>query len=154
MSLTETKISELGLNLPAPWKPRGLFLPWRKLGNLIYLSGQICERDGAAVVTGPVGHIVTTKEARAGAEICALNLLYCLKQACGDLDQVTEIVRLGGFVNCVPQFPDVPKVIDGASELFIKLYGEAGRHARTSVGVASLPGNAAVEVEALIRLKE
>ncbi len=153
MSRSERKLAELGLALPEPWRPRGLFLPWRRTGDLIYLSGQICERDGAVVVSGPVGDSVTVEAARAAAEICVLNLLYCLKQACGDLDNVAEIIRLGGFVNCVPQFPDAPKVIDGASELLIALYGESGRHVRTAVGVTSLPGNAAVEVDAIVRLR-
>jgi enamine deaminase RidA (YjgF/YER057c/UK114 family) len=154
MSHIERRIAELGLSLPEQWQPRGMFLPWRMAGNIIYLSGQICERNGAVVLAGPVGNSVSTDEARAAAEICALNLLYNLKQACGDLDRVTEIIRLGGFVNCVPQFPDAPKVVDGASELFIKLYGEAGRHVRTAVGVAGLPANAAVEVDAIVRVGE
>lgn len=130
-----------------------MFLPWRKAGDLVFLSGQICEWDGAVVCEGPVGTQLDVTQARKAAQICALNLLYCLKQSCDTLDAVAQVIRLGGFVNCVPGFPDSPKVIDGASQLFIDLYGETGRHVRTAVGVAGLPGNAAVEVDAVFRLK-
>lgn len=150
----EKRLKTFGLALPSPWTPRGMFLPWRRAGSLVYLSGQICEWEGRIVFEGPVGVNTGLEQAREAARICALNLLYCLKQACNNLDHVAEIVRLGGFVNCVPQFPDAPKVIDGASELFIGLYGDAGRHVRTAVGVNGLPGNAAVEVDAIVRLFE
>jgi enamine deaminase RidA (YjgF/YER057c/UK114 family) len=149
----EARLADLGLTLPPPWTPRGAFLPWRREGNLLFLSGQICEREGSVVVEGPVGAACSVEQAKAAAQICALNLLFHIKAACGgDLDAIAEIVRLGGFVNCVPGFPDAPAVINGASEIFISLYGEAGRHARTAIGVAGLPGNAAVEVDAIVRL--
>lgn len=153
MSDVEERLAGLGLTLPPPWTPRGNFLPWRKVGNVVYLSGQICEWDGAVVYEGPVGAQLDITQAQKAAQMCALNLLYCLKQSCGTLDAVSEVIRLGGFVNCIPGFPDSPKVIDGASQLFVDLYGEAGRHVRTAVGVAGLPGNAAVEVDAVFRLK-
>lgn len=149
------KLAELGLSLPPDWAPRGRFLPFRRDGAVVYLSGQICERDGAVTLTGPVEDRPEAVEAaRKAAETCALNLLYRLREAAdGDLDRVDCVLRLGGFVNCVPGFGQSPKVIDGATDLFIALYGDRGWYARTAVGVAGLPGNAAVEVDAVVRLK-
>ena len=153
MHEVEHRLNGMGLTLPAPWTPRGMFLPWRKVGDIIYISGQICERDGVVIVEGPVGSNCTVAQAQDAARLCALNLLYCVKQASGDLDNIAEVIRLGGFVNCLSGFADAPKVIDGASSLLIALLADAGRHVRTAVGVAGLPGNAAVEVDAIIRLK-
>ena len=147
-------LEDLGLALPRDWQPRGMFLPARITGDMVFLSGQICEWDGRIVMEGPVGDSASLDAARDAARICTLNLLYRLEQACGNLDRVKEIVRVGGYVNCVPGFADSPKVIDGASELLIQLFGESGQHARTAIGVAGLPGNAAVEVDAIVRLKE
>ena len=149
------KLAALGLALPPDWQPRGRFLPWRRDGAVVYLSGQICEWDGQVTLTGPVEDTPAAIEAaRKAAEVCALNLLYRLRDAAGgDLDRVDCVLRLGGFVNCVPGFPHSPRVIDGATDLFIALFGEAGWHARTAVGVAGLPGNAAVEVDAVVRLR-
>ena len=149
------KLAALGLALPPDWQPRGRFLPWRRDGAVIYLSGQICEWDGQVTLTGPVEDTPAAIEAaRKAAEVCALNLLYRLRDAAGgDLDRVDCVLRLGGFVNCVPGFPHSPRVSDGATNLFITLFGDAGWHARTAVGVAGLPGNAAVEVDAVVRLR-
>ncbi len=150
------KLAALGLGLPPDWTPRGRFLPWRRDGAVVYLSGQICEWDGAVTLTGPVEDSPEAVEAaRKAAEICALNLLYRLREAAeGDLDRVDCVLRLGGFVNCVPGFGQSPRVIDGATDLFIALFGENGWHARTAVGVSGLPGNAAVEVDAIVRLRD
>lgn len=155
MSTVEEKLTDLGLSLPPDWAPRGRFLPYRRDGATVYLSGQICEWDGAVTLTGPVADTTeAVAEARKAAEVCALNLLYRLREAAdGDLDRVDCILRLGGFVNCAPGFPQTPKVVDGATDLFIALFGESGWHARTAVGVPGLPGNAAVEVDAVVRLK-
>lgn len=149
----ENRLKELGLSLPPPWAPRGMFAPWRRAGDLVFLSGQICEWKGEVVLEGPVGAAATVEQARNAAQVCMLNVLHCLKLACNDLDKAAEFIRIGGFVNCVAGFPDAPKVIDGASELLIQLFGDAGRHARTAVGVAGLPGNAAVEVDAIVRIR-
>lgn len=154
MGRVDQRLKELGLTLPPPWTPRGAFLPFRRDGKLVYLSGQICEWDGKVTCAGPVGpggvDIATAQEA---AKVCALNLLYTLQMACdGDLDQVGTVQRLGGFVNCVPGFADSPAVINGATQVFIDVFGDAGRHARTAVGVSGLPGNAAVEVDAVVTL--
>lgn len=155
ISQVEKKLVELGLVLPPDWTPRGQFLPFRKDGLTVYLSGQICEWDGSVTHEGPVADNAEGIEiARQAARICALNLLYRLREACdGDLDRVDILLRLGGFVNCKSGFPHSPAVINGATELFIALFGDRGWHARTAIGVSGLPGNAAVEVDAIVRLK-
>lgn len=156
MSSVEERLGELGLELPPDWTPRGQFLPYRRDGNIVYLSGQICEWAGEVTHIGAVED--TPKgitEAKAAARVCALNLLYRLRDACdGDLDRVDCILRLGGFVNCQTGFANSPSVINGATELFIAVFGEAGWHARTAVGVSGLPANASVEVDAIVRLKD
>lgn len=155
MSVVEKKLADLGLALPEDWTPRGQFLPYRRDGSTVYLSGQICEWNGEVTLSGPVPDnpqgIEAAKEA---ARVCALNLLYRLREACdGDLDRVDCVLRLGGFVNCESGFAGSPAVINGASELFIALFGENGWHARTAVGVSGLPGNASVEVDAILRIR-
>lgn len=155
MSRAEKRLAELGLELPPDWTPMGKFLPFRRDGTTVYLSGQVCESNGKVTHTGAVPNtpegIATAREA---AQICALNLLYRLREACeGDLDRVDCVLRLGGFVQCDTGFPASPLVINGATELFVELFGEAGWHARTAVGVPGLPGNASVEVDAIVRLK-
>jgi enamine deaminase RidA (YjgF/YER057c/UK114 family) len=152
----EQRLAALGLELPPDWTPRGQFLPFRKDGAIVYLSGQICEWDGKVTHMGPVMETPEAIEnARAAAQICALNLVYRLREACdGDLDRVDVVLRLGGFVNCMSGFAQSPAVINGATELFIALFGEQGWHARTAVGVSGLPGNASVEVDAIVRLKD
>ena len=151
----EQRLKELGLELPPPWTPRGEFLQFRREGSTVYLSGQICEWAGSVTCEGPVGEGgVSVEQAQAAARVCALNLLYTLRLACdGDLDRVDRILRVGGFVNCVPGFRWSPLVINGATQVFIDVFGEAGRHARTAVGVAGLPGNAAVEVDAIVAIR-
>lgn len=159
----ESRLEELGLSLPARCTPRGNFLPYHREGTLVFLAGQICEWNGDVPYTGPVvapgqklpeGETGLDLEAgRKAAEICALNLLFHLRDACGgDLGRVRTILRVGGFVNCHAGFDRSPAVINGASDLFIHLYGEAGRHARTAVGVSGLPANAAVEVDAVVAI--
>ena len=155
MSAIEQRLADMGLLLPPDWTPRGQFLPFRRDGATVYLSGQICEWDGKVTHQGPVDETPEAiQAAQEAAQICALNLLFRLKQACGgDLDQVDCILRLGGFVNCRAGFGATPQVINGATEVFITLFGDAGWHARTAVGVCGLPGNAAVEVDAIVRLR-
>ncbi len=163
MSEIEAKLRAAGLALPDVCKPRGAFLPYRVEGDLVFMAGQICEWNGDVPYTGPVladgqasdGRIsIDLAAGRKAAELCALNLLFHLKTAAGgDLDKVARVVRLGGFVQCLPGFGASPAVINGASDLLIALYGEAGRHARTAVGVAGLPANASVEVDAIFSLR-
>lgn len=162
VSRIEARLNDLGLGLPAHCTPRGNFLPYRVEGNLVFLAGQICEWNGTVPHTGPVvkdgvdpaAHAgVSIATGRKAAEICALNLLFHLRDACGgNLDRLRSVVRVGGFVQCLQGFDQSPAVINGASDLFIALLGENGRHARTAVGVSGLPANAAVEVDAIIAL--
>lgn len=155
MSKAEDNLQSLGLELPPDWIPRGQFHPYRRDGRVVYLSGQICEWAGDVTHLGPVADSTEgIAEAHKAARICALNLLYRLREACdGDLDKVDCILRLGGFVNCQSGFASSPAVINGATEVFIGVYGEAGWHARTAVGVCGLPGNAQVEVDAVVKLR-
>lgn len=146
----EAKLAAMGLSLPPACPPRASFAPFRLWNGLLVLSGQICEWNGAPRWFGPVTHASDIDEMRRASQMCALNLLFCAKQALGSLDRVGAVLRLGGFVNAAPGYPQGPAIIDGASDLFIALYGEAGRHARTAVCVASLPVNAAVEVDAIL----
>ncbi len=153
-SSAENSLAAMGLKLPPDWTPMGQFLPFRRDGSTVYLSGQVCEWNGKVTHTGPVPNTPEGIETgRDAAKICALNLLYRLREACeGDLDQVDCVLRLGGFVQCKIGFPASPLVINGATEIFVALFGEAGWHARTAVGVAGLPGNASVEVDAIVQL--
>jgi enamine deaminase RidA (YjgF/YER057c/UK114 family) len=134
--------------------PGGNYVPYKQVGELVYLSGQTNGRDGKLTHTGQVGVDVTVEEGYEGARVCMENLLGALKQAVGgDWSKVVECVRLTGYVNSTAPFGQGPAVINGASDLVVELMGDAGRHARSAVGVAALPGNAAVEVEAIFRVK-
>jgi enamine deaminase RidA (YjgF/YER057c/UK114 family) len=148
----EQRLASLGLELPQSSPSRANFLPYKRSGNLLFLAGQICEWNGVPRYFGPVEESSNLDEAKAAAQMCALNLLFNIKAAAGSLGAVSSVVRLGAFVSAPAGFPDGPKVADGASELFIALYGEAGRHARTAVCVSSLPANALVEVDAIVEL--
>lgn len=151
----ELRLAELGLELPQVPRPIANFVPWRRDGDLIFLAGQVCEWNGTVVHTGKVGGDVDLETAQAAARICALNLTAALRAALGnDLNLVRSCLRLGGFVNCVPDFPMVPQVVNGASDFFHDLFGsEIGAHARTAVGVAQLPRGASVEVDAIFAVR-
>ena len=152
MSIKE-KLSSLGLTLPTAAAPVAAYVPAVKSGNLVFTAGQLPVVDGKLVLTGKVGSDVTPEDAKKMAEICALNALAAISLV-ADIDQIEKIVRVGGFVNGAPGFVAIPAVINGASELLIKLFGEVnGKHARTAVGVAELPLNAPVEVEMVVQLK-
>lgn len=153
MSAVETRLAAMGLALPVPPTPIANFLPWRRSGNLVFLAGQVNEWNGTVPFVGKVGRDLDLDAGKAAAQLCALNLLACLKLACdGDLERVVQCVQVRGFVNCDPEFEFVPAVVNGASDLFAAVYGDAGRHARTAVGVASLPRRAAVEVDAVFEI--
>jgi enamine deaminase RidA (YjgF/YER057c/UK114 family) len=144
----EKKLASLGINLPTPASPIANYVPFVRSGNVIVVSGQLCfGTDGNLVAKGQLGAGVSMDDGQKAARACAVNLLAQLKTALGDLDKVTRVVRLGGFINSVPGFTDGPKVMNGASDLMVEVFGEKGRHARSTVGVAALPANAAVEVE-------
>jgi enamine deaminase RidA (YjgF/YER057c/UK114 family) len=147
------KLASLGLTLPTAAAPVAAYVPAVKTGNLVFAAGQLPVVDGKLVLTGKVGSDVTPEDAKKMAEICALNALAAISLV-ADIDQIEKIVRVGGFVNGIPGFVSIPAVINGASELLIKLFGDVnGKHARTAVGVADLPLNAPVEVEMVVQLK-
>ena len=152
MSIKE-KLAELGLTLPVAAAPVAAYVPAVRTGNLVFTAGQLPIVDGKIVVSGKVGAEVTPEQAKEMAQICALNALAAISLV-ADIDQIERVVRVGGFVNGVPGFVAIPQVINGASELLIKLFGEVnGKHARTAIGVAELPLNAPVEVEMVVQLK-
>jgi enamine deaminase RidA (YjgF/YER057c/UK114 family) len=147
------KLASLGLTLPTAAAPVAAYVPAVKTGNLVFTAGQLPVVDGKLVLTGKVGSDVTPEDAKKMAEICALNALAAISLV-ADIDQIEKIVRVGGFVNGVPGFVAIPAVINGASELLIKLFGDInGKHARTAVGVAELPLNAPVEIEMVVQIK-
>jgi enamine deaminase RidA (YjgF/YER057c/UK114 family) len=147
------KLASLDLTLPTAAAPVAAYVPAVKTGNLVFTAGQLPVLDGKLVLTGKVGSDVTPEDAKKMAEICALNALAAISLV-ADIDQIEKIVRVGGFVNGVPGFVAIPAVINGASELLIKLFGDVnGKHARTAVGVADLPLNAPVEIEMVVQLK-
>ena len=152
MSIRE-KIESLGLTLPVAALPVAAYVPAVRTGNLVFVAGQLPLVDGKIVKEGKVGKEVTPEEAKEMAQVCALNALAAIALV-ADLDQIERVVRVGGFVNGIPEFTAIPPIINGASELFIKLFGEVnGKHARTAIGVAELPLNSPVEVEVLVQLK-
>jgi enamine deaminase RidA (YjgF/YER057c/UK114 family) len=153
-SSIETRLKELGITLPPPGSPAGNYVPFVIVGNLAYMAGQVAREAGKMKYTGKVGRDISVEQGAEGARLCAVNLLAQLKVACGgDLDRVERCVRLGGFVNSPPDFLEHPKVVNGASDLMVEVFGERGQHARTAVGVAALPLDSAVEVEAIFQLK-
>lgn len=151
-SEVDKRLVELGIALPAPGAPGGNYVPYVIVGDLVFMSGQLARTEGKIVYAGKVGADLTVEQGQAAARLCALNLLTQLKAACGgNLDRVVRCVRVGGYVNCLPDFRDQPKVVNGASDLMIEVFGERGKHARTSIG-ATLPADSAVEVEAIFQL--
>ena len=152
MSIKE-KLAEIGLTLPVAAAPVAAYVPAVKTGNLVFTAGQLPIVDGKVLITGKVGAEVTPEQAKDMAQICALNALAAISLI-ADIDQIERIIRVGGFVNGVPGFVAIPQVVNGASELLIKLFGEVnGKHARTAIGVAELPLNAPVEIEMVVQLK-
>jgi len=148
----EKKLSDLGIVLTAPAAPVANYVPFVRTGNLLMVSGQICLDDGKLVAKGQLGAGVSVEDGQKAARACAINLLAQAKAALGDLDKVARVVRLGGFVNSAPGFLDGPRVMNGASDVMVAVFGEKGRHARTTVGVPALPRDAAIEVEALFEV--
>src|SRR5215831_8462203 len=140
MAQVEKKLAELGIVLPAPAAPVANYIPFVRTGSLLFVSGQIClGADGKLVAKGKLGETVAIEDGQQAARACAVNLIAQVKAAIGDLDRVVRVVRLGGFINSEPTFLDGPKVMNGASDLMVQVFGDKGRHARTTVGVAALP---------------
>jgi enamine deaminase RidA (YjgF/YER057c/UK114 family) len=153
VSKIEARLKELGITLPAVATPAANYVPFAVTGKLVFIAGQLPLVDGKVTCTGKVGAGVTVDAAKAAARQCGINILAALKAACGgDLDKVARCVRLGGFANAAPDFIETPQVINGASDLIVEVFGDAGKHARTAVG-AVLPRGAAVEVDAVFELK-
>jgi enamine deaminase RidA (YjgF/YER057c/UK114 family) len=149
----EQHLKTLGIALPAAASPVANYVPWVRTGSLVFVSGQLPLENGTLVRTGLLGAGVSAEEGYAAARLCALNLIAQVRAACdGDLDRVTRVVKLTGFVACTPGFTEHPQVINGASDLMVKVFGDAGRHARAAVGAPALPRNASVEVEAVFEV--
>ena len=144
----DKKLAELGVVLPTPASPVANYIPYVRVGALLFVSGQIClDAQGKLVAKGKLGGGVSVEDGQKAAHACAVNVLAQVKAALGDLDKVARVVRLGGFINSDPAFLDGPKVMNGASDLMVTAFADKGRHARSTVGVASPPADAAVEVE-------
>ena len=148
----EKKLRELGIELAHPAAPSANYVPFVRIGNLLMVSGQICFDSGKLIAKGQLGGDVSIEDGQKAARACAVNLLAQVKVAVGDLDNVVRVVRLGGFINSAVGFLEGPKVMNGASDLIVEAFGEKGRHSRTTVGVAALPQNAAVEVEGVFEV--
>ena len=149
----EMKLAELGITLPQPMAPVANYVPYVQTGNLVVVSGQVPAVDGKVAITGKLGYGVSTERGKEAARLCLINVLVHLKAACnGDLDRVRRVVRLGGFIACAPEFTDQAQVMNGASDLAVAVFGDNGRHARTTIGVSSLPIDAAVEVEGMFEV--
>ncbi|MDQ0141199.1 RidA family protein [Cupriavidus necator] len=148
----EQRVHELGLVLLSVPSPVGNFIPWRRHGDLLYLSGQGPRRADGSISVGKVGLDCTVEQAHADARLVGLQILATIRAAVGSLDRVECVVKLLGMVNAVPEFKDHPKVINGCSDLLIDVFGESGRHARSAVGMGSLPHGMTVEVEAIVAL--
>ena len=152
MTQVEAKLAEMGLDLPAPPPPVANYVRAVQTGSLVFVSGHGPTRDGKYLFQGKVGAERTVEEGYEAAKLVMLNCLSSLKQELGDLDRVKRVVKLLGMVNCTPEFGDQPKVINGASDLLVALYGENGRHARSAVGMGSLPNGITVEIEMIVEV--
>ncbi len=148
----EEALKEMGLALPEMAKPLASYVPWVRTGNLVFVSGQVCLAGGELKFKGKIGRDLTPEEGYEAAKLCCLNCLAAVRAAVGTLDRVKRVVKVVGFVNSAPGFTDHPKVVNGASDLLAEVFGEAGRHARSAVGVFELPANAAVEVEMVVEV--
>jgi len=153
MSQVEDRLAAAGVTLPQPNAPVANYVPFVRTGDLIHISGQV-SLDASGGIKGVVGEDVDLETAQKGARLCALSLIAQMKAACdGDLDRVVRVVKLGGFVQAGPGFFDIPKVLNGCSDLMVEAFGDAGRHARSAVGVYRLPMNFAVEVDAVAQVR-
>ena len=148
-STPEQRLAGMNLTLPEVPSPVANYVPFVRTGNFMVVSGQLClDAEGKLVAKGQLGGAVSVEDGQKAARACAVNILAQLKAGLGDLDKIARVVRLGGFINSATGFADGPKVMNGASDLMVAAFGDKGRHARTTIGVAALPLDAAVEVEA------
>ena len=152
MSQIEERLAELGITLPMPNPPVANYVPFVRHGDLIHISGQV-SLDASGGLRGVVGEDIDAETAKRAARLCGINLISQMKAACGgDLGRVQRVVKLGGFVQAGPNFFEIPQVVNGASDLMVEVFGDAGRHARSAVGVYRLPLNFAVEVDAVVEI--
>ena len=152
MSQVEARLAAAGIVLPKPNPPIATYVPFVRVGDLVHISGQV-SLDASGGIRGVVGQDIDLETAKSAARLCGLSLLAQMKEACdGDLDAVVHVVKLGGFVQVAADFFDIPEVVNGCSDLMVEAFGDAGRHARSAVGVYRLPRNFAVEVDALVRV--
>ena len=153
MSKVEERLSELGLTLPQPNPPVANYVPFVRVGDLVHISGQVSV-DAGGGIRGTVGEEVDMETAKAAARLCGVNLIAQMKAACdGDLDRVVRVVKLGGFVQAGANFLEIPQVVNGASDLMVEAFGDAGKHARSAVGVYRLPLGFSVEVDAVVQVR-
>ena len=149
----EKRLTDLGIVLPTPTPPIANYVAFVRTGNFMVVSGQLClDGDGKLVAKGKLGAEVSIEDGQRAARACAINLLAQIKVGLGDLNKIVRVVRLGGFINAAPTFLELPKVMNGASDLMVGVFVDRGRHARTTVGVATLPMDAAVEVEGMFEV--
>jgi enamine deaminase RidA (YjgF/YER057c/UK114 family) len=153
MTSIAQKLSDLGLKLPDAPQPVANYVPFLQAGDLLFISGQVAKDGTGKILTGKLGDGVSVEAGQEAAKHCALNLLAQANAALGDLDRIVQVVRLTGFVASTPAFVDQPKVINGASDLLVAVLGDAGRHTRSAVGVASLPLDACVEIDAIFKVR-
>ena len=153
MGKVEARLIELGIEIPDAPKPVAAYIPAKRVGNLVFTAGQLPMVNGELISTGLLGQDVEIEEANKAARICALNALAAIKGVIGDLDQIKQIVRVVGYVASVPTFTQQPAIVNGASELLVEIFGEAGKHARSAVGMAVLPLNASVEIELTVEVQ-
>lgn len=149
----DARLAELGIEVPEAAAPVANYVGYVRSGDLVFVSGQVPLVDGAFKFQGKVGAEFSVEEGQEAARICAINIIAQLKAACGgDLDRVRRIVKLGGFVNSTPEFADQPKVINGASDLMVAVFGDAGKHTRAAVSAGALPLGVAVEIDAIAEI--
>ena len=152
MSQIEDRLAELGITLPEPNAPVANYVPYVLQGSLLYISGQV-STDASGGIKGVVGEDIDAEMAKRAARLCGINLIAQMKAACdGDLDRVVRVVKLNGFVQAGPDFFEIPKVVNGCSDLMVEVFGDAGRHARSAVGVYRLPMNFSVEVDGVVQI--
>ncbi|WP_028549556.1 RidA family protein [Paenibacillus sp. UNC451MF] len=154
MSKVEQRLLELGIVLPPSPEPRFTYVPCKRTGNLLYLSGQDCRINGELMYEGKIGSDLTIEQGQKAARQVIINCLAVLKGYLGDLDRVVQIVKLLGFVNSAPGFGDQPYVMNGASDLLVEVFGDSGRHARSAIGTSDLPFHTPVEIEIIVEIRD
>jgi enamine deaminase RidA (YjgF/YER057c/UK114 family) len=153
MGRVEAKLQELGITLPTPPAPVASYVPFQIVGHLVHVSGQVSV-DASGGIKGKLGDAIEVEQGQAAARLCGLNLLAQVRAACGgDLDRVKRVIKLNGFVNVTPDFDPIPQVMNGCSDLMVSVFGDAGKHARSAVGMANLPLNYAVEVDGIFEIE-